>query len=52
MSGSTKNVISLLIIVIILAGITNVYDIVGWFYPLLVLCIIVWVLVSPFKFND
>lgn len=52
LSGFTKNLIALIIITIVIGALTEYFEIAAFLFPLMVLAVAIWFMISPFKLND
>lgn len=52
LSGYNKNLIVLIIITILIAVLTEYLNIPEFLFPLSVLAVAIWFIVSPFRIND
>lgn len=52
-SGYRKNIIVLVIITVVVGTLTEYFDVAAFLFPILVIAIALWLLVTPFKmYND
>jgi len=52
LSGYRKNLIALVIITIVIGALTEYFEIAALLFPIMVVAVAIWFVISPFKLND